>query len=550
MKKNQQISTKTALINLYINLKHYYFSKNGQKIEDDIENLASMNELGLIKYIKDSIDAIILNLAEKKINEYNNKYTEQNIQEDYESMLIKYEKDIRGHIKTEHQLKLYADSLQSNIEDLEKEKKELNYKNNYREIIIKKDDEIIDLKKEINYNKKIIKSYEEKNNKLLDNEKKLKNLLLKIEKKYKNEIETLNKKIKYYHEQLKKAYYLEGEKEKKAETMYCNSSRVPINSNLINNYIDNDNIHNMHNMNRIYRNLNNSISISNNHSTSMVNSRPYEKIEKYLMNKYPKAANKDQYQYQNKVKNLKNNSIEHSKEKHYRNNSINNIPNNSYIIDSKVQEELMSKYLINDSSLNNTIKKRKKGCNRHNSVENNNNKYIKSKQMNIIKKILMSNNNNNTNHNSVKRGKKENSKGKYGNSMHSNNISCKKLSGSNNSTTMNSSKNYLNKTNKEIFSENISNIIGGKNNIGCNFVNNINIYSNNVKPDSGNIFISNNLKKYSNNSSIKDIMNNNNLNSSNYIHVHGNKNQLINYRNKQKDGKMSSSYTNSLQKNY
>lgn len=550
MKKNQQISTKTALINLYINLKHYYFSKNGQKIEDNIENLTSMNELGLIKYIKDSIDAIILNLAEKKINEYNNKYTEQNIQEDYESMLIKYEKDIRGHIKTEHQLKLYADSLQSNIEDLEKEKKELNYKNNYREIIIKKDDEIIDLKKEINYNKKIIKSYEEKNNKLLDNEKKLKNLLLKIEKKYKNEIETLNKKIKYYHEQLKKAYYLEGEKEKKAETMYCNSSRVPINSNLINNYIDNDNIHNMHNMNRIYRNLNNSISISNNHSTSMVNSRPYEKIEKYLMNKYPKAANKDQYQYQNKVKNLKNNSIEHSKEKHYRNNSINNIPNNSYIIDSKIQEELMSKYLINDSSLNNTIKKRKKGCNRHNSVENNNNKYIKSKQMNIIKKILMSNNNNNTNHNSVKRGKKENSKGKYGNSMHSNNISCKKLSGSNNSTTMNSSKNYLNKTNKEIFSENISNIIGGKNNIGCNFVNNINIYSNNVKPDSGNIYISNNLKKYSNNSSIKDIMNNNNLNSSNYIHVHGNKNQLINYRNKQKDGKMSSSYTNSLQKNY
>lgn len=550
MKKNQQISTKTALINLYINLKHYYFSKNGQKIEDDIENLTSMNELGLIKYIKDSIDALILNLAEKKINEYNNKYTEQNIQEDYESMLIKYEKDIRGHIKTEHQLKLYADSLQSNIEDLEKEKKELNYKNNYREIIIKKDDEIIDLKKEINYNKKIIKSYEEKNNKLIDNEKKLKNLLIKIEKKYKNEIETLNKKIKYYHEQLKNAYYLEGEKEKKSETMYCNSSRVPINSNLINNYIDNDNIHNMHNMNRIYRNLNNSISISNNHSTSMVNSRPYEKIEKYLMNKYPKAANKDQYQYQNKVKNLKNNSIEHSKEKHYRNNSINNIPNNSYIIDSKIQEELMSKYLINDSSLNNTIKKRKKGCNRHNSVENNNNKYIKSKQMNIIKKILMSNNNNNTNHNSVKRGKKENSKGKYGNSMHSNNISCKKLSGSNNSTTMNSSKNYLNKTNKEIFSENISNIIGGKNNIGCNFVNNINIYSNNVKPDSENIYISNNLKKYSNNSSIKDIMNNNNLNSSNYIHVHGNKNQLINYRNKQKDGKMSSSYTNSLQKNY
>lgn len=545
MKKNQQISTKNALINLYLNLKHCYFSKGDQKIEEDIENLSSKNELNLIKYIKDSIDAIILNLAEKKINEYNNKYTGQNIQEDYESMLIKYEKDIRGHIKTEHQLKLYADSLQSNIEDLEKEKKELKYNNNYRDIIIKKDDEINNLKKEINYNKKIIKTYEEKNNKLLDNEKKFKNLLLKIEKKYKNEIESLNKKIKYYHEQLKNAYCIEGEKEKKNETMYCNSSRAPINSNLINNYIDNES---MHNMNRIYRNLNNSISISNNHSTSMVNSRPYEKIEKYLLNKYPKAGNKDQYQYQNKIKNLKNNSIENNKEKHYRNSSINNIPNNSYIIDSKVQDELMSKYLINDSSLNNTIKKRKKGCNRHNSVENNNNKYIKSKQMSIIKKILMSNNN--TNNNSVKRGKKENSKGIYSSNMHSNNISSKKFTGSNNSSTVNSSKNYLNKTNKEIFSDNISNIIGGKNNIGCNFVNNINIYSNNVKQDNANIYISNNLKKYSNNSSIKDIMNNNNLNSSNYIHVHGNKNQLINYRNKQKDGKISSSYTNSVQKNY
>ena len=547
MKKNQMISTKNALINLYINLKHSYFSKGDQKIEEDIENLSSMNELKLIKYIKDSIDAIILNLAEKKINEYNNKYTEQNIQEDYESMLIKYEKDIRGHIKTEHQLKLYADSLQNNIEDLEKEKKEINYSNNYREIIIKKNDEINDLKKEINYNKKVIKSYEEKNSKLVDNEKKLKNLLLKIEKKYKNEIETLNRKIKYYHEQLRNAYCIGDDKEKKTETMYCNSSRAPINSNLINNYIDNENIHNG---NRIYRNLNNSISISNNHSTSMVNSRPYEKIEKYLMNKYPKGNNKDQYQYQNKIKNLKNTSIEHSKEKHYRNNSINNIPNNSYIIDSKVQDELMNKYLINDSSLTNTIKKGKKGYNRHNSVENNNNKYIKSKQMNIIKKILMSNNNSNTNNNSVKRGKKENSKGMYSNNMHSNNISSKKLSGSNNSSTVNSSKNYLNKTNKEIFNDNISNIIGGKNNIGCNFVNNINIYSNNVKQDSGNIYISNNLKKYSANSSIKDIMNNNNLNSSNYIHVHGNKNQLINYRNKQKDGKMSSSYTNSVQQNY
>ena len=53
MKKSQQISTKNALINLYINLKHCYFNKGDQKIENDIENLSSMNDLSLIKYIKD-----------------------------------------------------------------------------------------------------------------------------------------------------------------------------------------------------------------------------------------------------------------------------------------------------------------------------------------------------------------------------------------------------------------------------------------------------------------------------------------------------------------
>jgi hypothetical protein len=137
MKKNHQISTKNALINLYLNLKYYSSNKKSQKKEEDIEYLSSLNEISLIKYIKDSIDSIILEIVEKKINDYNKKSNEH-IQQDYEAMLIKYEKDIRGHIKTEHQLKLFADSLQNNIEDLEKEKKESICNNNYKDIIIEK----------------------------------------------------------------------------------------------------------------------------------------------------------------------------------------------------------------------------------------------------------------------------------------------------------------------------------------------------------------------------------------------------------------------------
>jgi hypothetical protein len=541
MKKNQQISTKTALINLYLHLKNYSSNKKNQKKEEDIEHLSSLTEINIIKYIKDSIDAIVQHMAEKKINDYNSQFTNENIQQDYEAMLVKYEKDIRGHIKTEHQLKLYADSLQNNIEDLEKGKTDQTTNNNYREIIYEKNNIINELKKENGYNKKLMKSYEEQNIKLSDNEKKFKNLILKIEKKYKNEIEILNKKVKYYMDKLDNINIEKDEKGKKNETIYCNSSRHPINQNLMNNYLENDNSNN-HNINRIYRNVSNSISISNNHSTSLVNSRPYEKIEKFLLSKYQKNSNKDQYQ--NKIKNLKNSSANHSKDKNIRNGN-NNISNNSYIIDSKLQDELMNKFMINDSSLNNTMKKNKKVYHRHKSIENE--KFVKGKQMNIIKKILMSNNNNNAS-NTLRNSCKAINKGIYNNN---NELINKKITSSNNNSTINNSKNYIN--NKASKDMNINNIIGSKNNIGCNFVNNINIYSNNLKQDNNsNMYITNNLKKYSGNSSVRELINNDGLHNSNYINIHGNanKNNYINYRNKQKEGKMVSSLTNSLQKKF
>ena len=527
--KKAEISTKDALINLYMTLKSTGKSKKSSKKEEELEYLSSLTEIKLIKYIKDIIDCTILTKVEKKINDYSKKNTIDNIQTDYESMLIKYESDIRGHIKTEHQLKLYADSLQNNIEDLEKEKNENLYNKNYKDIIKEKNEIISELKNEINYNKKLAKSYEDQNIKLAENEKKLKKMIVKMEKKYKTEIDELNKKLKNYADKLKNLYLEKEEKIKKNETTYCYSSRSPNNPNIMSNYLENDHSMNSHNVTRIYRNANNSISINHNHSTSMVHTRPYEKYEKYLLNKYPKDNSRDQTQRPNKIKNLKNGRMDQIKEKNR--NSSNNISKNSFMIEQKVQEELMNKYMINDSSLNSTMQKSKKIYHRHKSIENINSKCTKIKQMNIIKKILMSNNSSNTNNNS----------------MNNSNRTMSKPLCSNNSIMVKKMNNSI--INKDI---NISNIIGNKNNIGCNFVNNINIYSNNLKQNhNSSSYIPSNLKKNVGIASVKELISNN-LNSTNYMKMKGNNknNNFIYYRNKQKDGKIISSLTNTLQKNF
>ena len=539
-----KITTKEALIEFYLALRQYSLEiNNTKKEESNFEYLSSMDELELIKYIKDSIDTVILTLAEKKINEFNNQITCQNIQQDYEAMLVKYEQDIRGHIKVEHQLKLYSDSLQSNLEELEKEKKlGFNKDNNNKKYL----EEIKELKKEIKYQKKLIDSYEDQNIKSAENEKKLKNLIAKNEKKYKNEIEALNKKIKAYIEKInlinKEKEKSEKTEKRKSETIFCNSSRRSNNPELMRNLIENEGNHSknhkmnnsLHGMGRVYRNYGNSISISDNHSTSMANTRPYVKLDKYILNKYIRNTHKEPYQYQNKMKNLKNVSNLRSTNIHSCINVSNNNNNNSYILDSKAQDEIINKFMLNDNSFINT----KRIYNRHKSIENNPNSYIKAKNMNI-KKLLMINNNSNKN------SYKDINKGIYNRSL----VNKKNINNSANNSV--NSEKYMNKTTKEI---NINNIIENKNNIGCNFVNNINIYSNNMKQDNGNnnnIYIGNNLKKYAGNTSFRGInKNGNNFNATNYIHIHGNKNSMVTYRNKQKEGKMISSITGSVQKKY
>ena len=533
-KINSSDSTKVkiALIELYTTFREYSLDINKIKKEEaNIEYLSSMNELELIEYIKDSIDTIILALAEKKINEYNKEITNENIQTDYEAMLVKYEQDIRGHIKVEHQLKLFADSLQSNLEELEKEKK-LGFNNNINNNNYIK--EIQNLKKEIKNQKKLIKSYEEQNIKSTENEKKLKSIIVKNEKKYKNDIDILNKKLNDYVQKFQTLYNekIDKNEKRKSETIFCYSSRRANKPNF--NFMENEVINNNQNMNnslhgigRIYRNSN-SMSISDGHSTSMTNSRPYVKIDKYLLNKYiNNSKNKEPYQNsKNKMKNLKNVSNLRSSGIHNYISIPNNNNNNSYILDSKAQDEIINKFMMNDTLMNS-----KKIYNRHKSVENE----VNGKHINI-KKMLMKNMNN-----SNKNSYKNINKGIYNRS-----IINKKFPNNGSNSRSHNDKNYINKTAKEI---NINNIIENKNNIGCNFVNNINIYSNNLKQDNNNIYIANNLKKYNENASFRGVIKNSGINRANYINIHGNKN-MITYRNKQKEMKMISSSTNNAQKKY
>ena len=555
MKKNSPDKIKSALIDLYLTFRQYSLEVKDLKKEENTEYLLSMTELELIKYIKDSIDTVILTLAEKKINEFNNQISNEHIQQDYEAMLIKYEQDIRGHIKVEHQLKLYSDSLQNNIDELEREKRSGFNNKEYA-------NEISKLKKEIKYQKKLIKSYEEQNIKSAENEKKLKSLISKNEKKYKIDIDILNKKLQYYIDKINilnsENKNFEKIEKRKNETISCTNSHRPNNSNLIRNFMFENEVNNHMNssingggLTRIYRNSGNNMSIGENHITAITNSRPYVKVDKYILNKYIKNNNnnKEPYQYHHKMKNIKNASCDYGKDVNLnlRNNSLSNninIPNNtnnSYILDSKAEDDIINKFMMNDTS---SLIKNNKIYNRHKSIENKSN-YIKGKQLNI-KKIILSNNISNSNLNSERNSYKEITKGVYNRSIVNKKSTC-------NSTTnsVNGDKNYMNKTAKEI---NINNIIESKNNIRCNFVNNINIYSNNLKQDNNgnNIYIGNNSKKFNGNSSFRGVIKNNNLNRTNYIHIKGNnKNNMISYRNnKPKEGKMVSSLTNTTQKKY
>ena len=140
------------------------------------------------------------------------KETKKNSQEEYETLLIKLESDIRSHISTEHVLKLEAENMQYEIEDLERENQRLNelLKQYDSERINAKDNEIEKMSNELDNMKKLLTSYEEQNLKLSNIEKKLKTQIIKLnqesqtnEQNYLEQINQLNNKIASLEDKLK-----------------------------------------------------------------------------------------------------------------------------------------------------------------------------------------------------------------------------------------------------------------------------------------------------------------------------------------------------------
>lgn len=148
----------TALCHLYSSLKTKMI-QNSTTLSIDSDSLNNeipkhLDCLTLVNYIKESIDVLLQMKLYEQVNEYYISKDIENAQEEYEHMLIKYENDIRGHIKVEHQLKLFIDNMQSEIEHYENKNKEMEImvekykKTNYEREIKELKAEILVLKKQ------------------------------------------------------------------------------------------------------------------------------------------------------------------------------------------------------------------------------------------------------------------------------------------------------------------------------------------------------------------------------------------------------------------
>ena len=188
----------TSLTSLYnvikMRIKKKTQTSSSKETKENSLDSSTLNPFALINYIKESIDVLNEIAINEQVDEYIHQH-ENNKQQEYESILIKYEKDIRGHIRVQHQLKLYADNLQSENEQNERKRKELldviaQYKKTNQtnaNVIMTYEKEIQNLKNEINNLKHNIKV-------LQDNEHKYKNEITHLNDK----VNTLNTKLSLY----------------------------------------------------------------------------------------------------------------------------------------------------------------------------------------------------------------------------------------------------------------------------------------------------------------------------------------------------------------
>lgn len=418
-------------------------------MNEEYEILEKTDSLTLINYIKCSIDIYVQILVDQKVLEY--KESKKNSQEEYESMLIKLENDIRGHISTEHFFKIDAENMQFEIEELERENEKLTelLKEHDEENIVAKENEIQTLKTEIERIKQILVSYEEQNLKLANNEKKLKSQIIKkeqelanIEEKYKDQINKLTSKYLVLEEKLKSYSPTPNSSNNKTSNYSSglNSQEDPLSKSQLP--------------------LRKKTSQGSKSSSSLNN------IEKYLQQKiHSKNLINNNTNY-GSTSNNNNNKINLSREK-----SFNNKPNesNSYIahndsmIVSKKHDDFLSKQdfvtkkILKDSiNKKQDIRNKKKGHNRQRSLEEVA-RFLRNKNSSLIKEMLFNSNNNNNTHNSISKQR--------------------------------SNKKVNDGSNKKAHFE---------------LVNNINIYTNTLKQDNHNVYVKANMASSNSNNSNKN----------------------------------------------
>ena len=349
------------------------------------------------------------------------------------------EKEIRSHIQTENQVKLYAETLQNNLEELENENKALKEKLKIEESFntnitsntsdITKD-KMIELKNELEKSKKVLKSYEIQNLKLSENERKLKAKLVKELKlmnqkdiRYKKEIEFLKRKISSYEKRLsiilgedytnnnmnnnydlsqfssnsnmKKCnynitqdfsnnFYLSNSNIKSSKAFLNNNKHIPLSnsSNTNKNIYYNKVFEETKNVSRTHR-TGKKENTNHKNGPALSASSSMEKIERYLMNKFAKT----QLHFKSKMNIMSSGTKRPNKKipSPYNKSMVENELNGYHSHNNKLQ--------MNDSALNNMPSKKKRKNNRHKSVENIN-KLIRNKnKQELLKNILMSNNN-------------------------------------------------------------------------------------------------------------------------------------------------------------
>ena len=102
---------------------------------NEIEQLKNISLVDIVKYIKDSIDAIVSFNVEDLMDEYKSK-KDGNSATDYETLLQKEEASIRQHISYEHQIKIEYEKIMDKYEMLDLENKLFIYQSVSKKIFI------------------------------------------------------------------------------------------------------------------------------------------------------------------------------------------------------------------------------------------------------------------------------------------------------------------------------------------------------------------------------------------------------------------------------